>query len=98
MVSVTGNTLAQLRTKAGDERLTTPVLADLGLAQSLTWSAERYGMMDGAADGYSFVVVGPRGTIRFRADYGGAPDYTMYVPVPDLVADIRHGLAKTPRA
>ena len=93
MVSVTGNTLDQLRTKAGDEGLRTPLLADPGLDQSRTWSAERYGMMDGAADGHSFVVVGPRGVIRFRADYGGAPDYTMYVPVPDLVADIKRGLA-----
>jgi peroxiredoxin len=98
MVSVTGNTLGQLRTKAGDEGLRTPVLADPGLAQSRAWSADRYGMMGGSADGHSFVVVDPRGTIRFRADYGGAPNYTMYVPVPDLAADLKRGLARTAHA
>ena len=39
----------------------------------------------------SFIVVGPDGEIEWRADYGGTPDYTMYVPVPNLFADIREG-------
>jgi hypothetical protein len=57
-------------------------------------AAPSYGMMDGTADGHTFVVVDARGTIRFRADYGGAPNYTMYVPVENLVADLRKGLAE----
>jgi peroxiredoxin Q/BCP len=35
--------------------------------------------------------------IRWRADYGGAPHYTMYVPSSDLLADLRAGLAGTTR-
>ncbi len=49
-------------------------------------------MMGESRDGHSFVVVGPDGRIRHRADYGGAPDYTMYVPLRNLVADLRRGL------
>jgi peroxiredoxin Q/BCP len=37
------------------------------------------------------VVVGPNGLIKWRADYGGAPDYTMYVPDSDLVAQMKAG-------
>ncbi len=49
-------------------------------------------MMGDSTNGHTFVVVGPDGKIQWRADYGGAPDYTMYVPVPDLLADMRAGL------
>jgi peroxiredoxin Q/BCP len=49
-------------------------------------------MMGTSADGHSFLVVGPDGLIRFRADYGGAPNYTMYVEVPTLLAQLQHGL------
>ncbi len=48
-------------------------------------------MMGTGADGHTFVLVGPDGQIRWRADYGGAPNYTMYLPVPSLLADIRQG-------
>jgi peroxiredoxin len=92
MVSITGNDLDDLRTKASDEGLKTPVLADPGLQQSAVWEANKYGMMGDSANGHSFVVVGPDGTIQHRADYGGAPKYTMYVPVSTLVADLREGL------
>ena len=51
-------------------------------------------MMAGSTNGHTFIVVGPDGKIRWRADYGGAPDYTMYVPTPDLLADMRAGLEK----
>lgn len=29
--------------------------------------------------------------IQWRADYGGAPDYTMHVAVDDLLADLKAG-------
>jgi hypothetical protein len=48
-------------------------------------------MMGSSRDGHSFVLIGPDGRIRWRADYGGAPDYTMYVPVANLLADLRKG-------
>ncbi len=91
-VSVTSNPLDLLKQKVADDRITTPVLADPGLAVSETYGANRYGMMGTTADGHSFVVVGPDGVIRWRADYGGPPKYTMYVPIDRLVADLRAGL------
>lgn len=56
----------------------------------VTWTA--YGMMAGSADGHTFLLVGPDGRIRWRADYGGPPDYTMYIPVSNLIADIKAGM------
>ena len=94
MVSITGNDLDDLRIKASDEGLETPVLADPGLKQSAAWEANEYGMMGNSANGHSFIVVGADGKIQHRADYGGAPRYTMYVPAGDLVADLRRGLAR----
>ncbi len=49
-------------------------------------------MMGGAANGHSFVLINEDGVIEWRADYGGDPDYTMYVPVPNLLADMRKGI------
>ena len=92
IVTITTDPLDALRQKASDEGLTTPVLSDLNLTASQAYAANQYGMMGNSRDGHSFVVVGPNGTIRWRADYGGAPNYTMYVPVPSLLADIRKGL------
>ena len=97
IVTLTGDPPAALRQKVADERLTTPVLADPGLAVSRTYQANQYGMMGTSADGHSFILVGKDGAITWRADYGGAPRYTMYVPVPDLLADLRSGLARPPR-
>ncbi len=68
------------------------MLSDPNLAVSKTYDANKYGMMGGSHNGHTFIVVGPDGEIKWRADYGGAPDYTMYVPVPDLLADMREGL------
>ncbi|WP_438452434.1 hypothetical protein, partial [Listeria monocytogenes] len=69
-----------------------PVLSDPDLAVSSAYHANDYGMMGRSRDGHSFVLVGPDGRIRWRADYGGAPDYTMYLPVPNLIADMRQGM------
>ncbi len=92
MVSITGNALDDLERKASDEGLNTRVLADPGLQQSAGWEANKYGMMGDSANGHSFIVVGPDGKIKHRADYGGPPNFTMYVPVNDLVGDLRKGL------
>lgn len=94
MVSITGNELDDLTQKVADEGITTPVLADPGLPVSEQYAANQYGMMGDSANGHSFVVVGPEGQIEFRADYGGAPNYTMYLPVPNLMADLKAGLRK----
>ena len=49
-------------------------------------------MMGTSRDGHTFILVGPDGVIRWRADYGGPPNYTMYLPVDALLADIQQGL------
>ena len=95
VVTITGDPMDALKQKAALEGITSPVLSDPGLRVSSTYSANQYGMMGTSADGHTFIVVGPDGVIRWRADYGGAPKYTMYLPVPSLVADMRRGLAKS---
>jgi len=94
IVSVTTDPIDQIKQKTSDMGITSPVLSDPNLVVSQAYSANQYGMMGTSRDGHTFVVVGPDGKISWRADYGGAPDYTMYVPVPNLVADIRAGLNK----
>ncbi len=95
MVSITTDPMSALKQKVSDERISMAVLSDANLAVSQSYSANSYGMMGHSRDGHTFVVVGPNGKIEWRADYGGAPDYTMFVPVSNLVADIRKGLKST---
>ena len=92
IVSITTDPLDALKQKVADEHLATPVLSDPNLAASAIYHANSYGMMDDSRDGHSFIVVGPDGTIEWRADYGGAPDFTMYLPVSSLIADMQRGL------
>jgi peroxiredoxin len=94
MISITGDPLSALKQKVTDEALSTPVLSDPNLSASKAYHANSYGMMGTGADGHSFLVVGPDGLIRFRADYGGAPNYTMYVKVSALLAQLRQGLKR----
>jgi peroxiredoxin len=82
MVAITTNPLDLLREKADPE-----------LDVSRAYRANEYGMMGTSRDGHTFIVVGPDGRIRFRADYGGAPKYTMYVNPQQLEKDLRAGLA-----
>jgi hypothetical protein len=56
------------------------VLSDPGLAVSQQYHANSYGMMGASRDGHTFILVGPDGVIRWRADYGGPPKYTMFLP------------------
>ncbi|SDY65795.1 peroxiredoxin Q/BCP [Modestobacter sp. DSM 44400] len=91
IVSITTQPVNLLAQKARDEGITTPVLADTDLAVSKAYNANQYGMMGDSMDGHSFVLVGPDGTIQWRADYGGAPKYTMDVPVDQLLGDLKSG-------
>jgi peroxiredoxin Q/BCP len=88
VVSITTDPIDLLTQKVHDEHLSTPVLSDPTVAVSTSYSANQYGMMGTALDGHSFVLVGPDGRIQWRADYGGAPDYTMYLPTQKLLADL----------
>jgi peroxiredoxin len=97
VLSITSDPLDTIRQKVTDQRISIPVAADPDLAVSRAYQANQYGMMGQSRDGHSFIVVGPDGRIRWRADYGGAPNYTMYVPSPSLLADLRAGLSGTTR-
>ncbi|GAA3815068.1 peroxiredoxin family protein [Streptomyces chiangmaiensis] len=90
-VSLTTDPANLIARKVTDEKLTTPVLSDPDLKVSKTYEANQYGMMGTERDGHSFVLVGPDGKIQWRADYGGAPKYTMYVKVDKLLADLKAG-------
>lgn len=92
VVSVTSDPLDALQQKVQLEGISTPVLSDRDLAVSKTYDTNAYGMMGGTHNGHSFILIGPNGQIRWRADYGGAPDYTMYLPVDNLLADLHAGL------
>ena len=92
IVSITSDPLDALKQKVADEGLSTPILYDPNLAVSRTYDANKYGMMGESSDGHTFIVVGPDGSIRWRADFGGAPNYTMYVPISTLIADMKEGL------
>ncbi len=94
-VTITGDSLDQLRQKVSDEGLHTPVLADPKLSLGPTYEANKFGMMGTSAYGHSFLLVGPDGKIVWRADYGGAPNFTMYVGPPALLADLRAGIGPT---
>ena len=92
MVSITTDPLYALRQKVADEGITTPLLADPNVRVSSAYGTTSYAMAGMAdQDGHSFVVVGPDGRIEWRADYGGAPNYTMFVPDSDLLAQMRAG-------
>ena len=94
VVTITSDPVDQLRQRAQDEGISSPILSDGHLAVSHAYTANRYGMMGLSRDGHTFVLVGPTGRILWRADYGGYPDYTMFVPVPNLLADIHRGLGR----
>lgn len=88
VVSITTDPANLIGQKVTDEKLSTPVLSDPDLKVSRAYNANQYGMMGDMRDGHSFVLVGPDGTIRWRADYGGAPDYTMFLPTQKMLADL----------
>jgi peroxiredoxin len=91
LVSITSGPLDLIAQKMSDEGLKSVALADTDLAVSKQYAMNLYGMMGDSRDGHSFLLIGPDGKILWRADYGGAPNYTMYVPVKQLLADLAQG-------
>lgn len=94
IVSITTDPAELLQKRMTDMALKTPVYSDPNLLVSRAYSTSDYGMMGDGRNGHSFILVGPDGKIQWRADYGGAPDYTMFVPAANLLADLRQGLGK----
>ncbi len=91
MVSITSDPVGAITQKVRDMRLSIPVASDPGLAVSHAYHANQYGMMGTSRDGHTFILVGPNGLIHWRADYGGPPKYTMFLPTSALLADIKAG-------
>ena len=88
VVSITTDPVDLITRKMADEGLSTPVLSDPTLEVTRAYTTNQYGMMGTSRNGHSFVLVGPDGKIDWRADYGGAPDYTMYLPTEKMLADL----------
>jgi peroxiredoxin len=93
VLSITTSPQNVVDQKVRDMGLKTPVLSDPDVAVSKAYEANKYrmSMMGPNFDGHSFLLIGPDGTIKWRADYGGAPKETMYVPVNRLLNDIKAG-------
>lgn len=91
IVSITTDPVNLITQKTRDMGITIPVASDPTLAVSKRYHANDYGMMGDSRDGHTFILVGPNGRIRWRADYGGAPHYTMFVKPAQLLADLRAG-------
>lgn len=88
IVSISTDPAGQLARKVTDMKLSTPALSDPDLTVIRQYDAHKYGMMDEKMAGHSFVLIGPDGTIQWRADYGGKPDYTMFLPTEKMLADL----------
>jgi len=91
-VSITSGPVDALAQKMADDGLDSTTLADTDLAVSRQYQMNQFGMMGDSRDGHSFVLIGPDGEILWRADYGGAPNYTMFVPVDILLEQMKAGL------
>ena len=91
LLTITSGPVNLIAQKMADDNLTAIALADTNLKVSATYNANQYGMMGDSRDGHTFILVGPDGRIQWRADYGGSPNYTMYVPVNKLLADLQAG-------
>jgi peroxiredoxin Q/BCP len=88
VLSITTDPANLIGQKVADEKLTTPVLSDPSMQVSRAYNANQYGMMGEMRDGHSFILVGPAGTIRWRADYGGKPNYTMFLSTAKMLTDL----------
>lgn len=93
LLTITSGPTRLIAQKMADDRLSAIALGDTNLEVSKIYHANQYGMMGDSRDGHSFVLVGPDGKIDWRADYGGPPKYTMYVPIDQVLKDMKTGRA-----
>ena len=92
IVSITTDPLELVAQKAGDEGIELPVLSDPTGAVSDTYGARGFGMMGGERNGHTFVLVDEDGTIAWRADYGGEPNFFMFIPDEVILSELRSAL------
>ena len=92
IVAISADPAAAQAQRAQRTGITIPALADPDRAVSGAFGTLAYGMMNGALPGHTFILVGPDGKIRWRADYGGPPNYTMFVADDTLLAELRRAL------
>lgn len=92
IVSITTDPLELVAQKARDEGIELPVLSDPTGAVSDTYGARGYGMMGGERNGHTFVLVGEDGKIVWRADYGGEPNFFMFIPDEVILSELRSAL------
>jgi peroxiredoxin len=88
LVSITSAPVDLLGQKMNDDGLQSLALADPELSVIEAYEANQYGMMGDTRAGHSFILVNGEGDIVWRADYGGAPNYTMWLPVDTILADL----------
>jgi peroxiredoxin len=89
LLTITSGPLELIAQKMVDDKLTAVALADTQLDVSVTYQTNKYGMMGDSRNGHSFILVGPTGKIEWRADYGGPPNYTMYVPIDQILGQLK---------
>lgn len=93
IVSITTDPPDLVARKVRDEGITIPVLSDVGARASSAWRTNRYQMMGmGERNGHTFILVGTDGKIRWRADYGGAPNYSMFIPTETILSDMKQAM------
>ncbi len=91
LLTLTSGPVDLVGQKTRDDGLSSPALVDTDLRVSKQYEANRYGMMGTSRNGHTFILIGPEGRIQWRADYGGSPNYTMYITPDQLAADLRAG-------
>ena len=89
LLTITSGPVDLIAQKMADDKLTADALADTRLDVSLTNQTNKDGMMGESRNGHSFILVGPTGEIEWRADYGGPPNYTIYVPVDEILTQMQ---------
>lgn len=92
VVAISTDPAAAQEQRAQRTGITLPTLADPDRTVSGAYGTLAYGMMNGALPDHTFILVGADGRIRWRADYGGAPNYTMFVADDTLLAELRRAL------
>jgi peroxiredoxin len=95
LLTITSGPVDLVGQKMRDDGLTAPALVDTDLRVSAQYQANQFGMMGNSRDGHSFILIGPDGLIEWRGDYGGPPNYTMYVRPDQLATDLRTARQKS---